>query len=711
MAGAWAIARNGAPSQSDPPPWAATDGGVSPEVAHLRRRLNYLFGREGGTIGAVATLLVGMTLNVATLAVALWLIVRPLGWLVGSWVLTGASASHDPVTYHFGQQYWAPPAVWAGISVVAFLGWVIQRRLASIDYKPLNRFTGRTSRTVLRSLALGAMPITLTLAVLLIGLPAAAAALPHLVRDHRIFVRVAQALAGGGIVATVVKIARRPLGRMLPRLGGALVVLVGVVVASEIVAGGARVGLHEGRGPWVNVLAGFAFWYLVADPDWWSLQPYYRGRLRDAYATQRASQPDGTTQVVSLEPKEEPALSKLGRRPELLVCATMNVTRRDPTRVGVPAYSFTFSPQTIRFHVPRDADGLCDDYEAETAKYAGLFRRWDTPRLTPMTAVGMSGAAVSSAMGRHNYGSTNALLAVANIRLGMWMPNPRCVPEGELPDKPGFPRRRVGYLFKEIFGLYDPDDIYVYVTDGGHWENLGVVELIRRRCAEIVCVDASGAESTSFATISEAITLAAQECGAAIELPFEELRTKIKEGKPERTAPRNCGMGLITYDDNRTGVLWYVRSSLTANAPSRLNAYKEKNPIFPCDPTTNQVFDTEKFECYRLLGSHTAEDLLRLRAEVLAVLKRASTACALLSEAERQLIRRFDDPLRAALVATSPARARPVQAAGTRATAVTGADSMNTVGGRQRASQGFSSSPPASPQRRSGSQGGGRRNR
>ena len=81
----------------------------------------------------------------------------------------------------------------------------------------------------------------------------------------------------------------------------------------------------------------------------------------------------------------------------------------------------------------------------------------------------------------------NALLALANIRLGMWMPNPRYIPaDMPLPAKPGYPRRRLGYLVKEMLQVYDPDDLYVYITDGGHWENLGVIELIRRQCAEIV---------------------------------------------------------------------------------------------------------------------------------------------------------------------------------------------------------------------------------
>jgi hypothetical protein len=54
-----------------------------------------------------------------------------------------------------------------------------------------------------------------------------------------------------------------------------------------------------------------------------------------------------------------------------------------------------------------------------------------------------------------------------------------------------YPRPRLGYLLKELFGLHDPNDLYIYVTDAGHWENTGLVELIRdRNIDEVVCLDA-----------------------------------------------------------------------------------------------------------------------------------------------------------------------------------------------------------------------------
>jgi hypothetical protein len=359
------------------------------------------------------------------------------------------------------------------------------------------------------------------------------------------------------------------------------------------------------------------------------------------------------------------------------VCTAVNVSGRGvPTRVGVPAYSFTFTPREVGFNKPGLTDGSGKTFAAETAWYRRVFERWDTPRLGVMTAVGMSGAAVSSAMGRFKKGSTGALLALANVRLGMWVPNPRYLTKPPPPGsaggavggvvdgpRPGYPRRRLNYLVKDVFGVYDLGDPYVYVTDGGHWENLGLVELLRRRCTEVFCLDASGSLPDSFGTLAEAVTLAAQELGVEIELGFEPLRALSNNaGRLERYVRRDAAVGLVRYPDvgdgrpAGLGLLFYGKISLTADAPSRLRAYKEKMDIFPCDPTSDQFFDTEQFETYRQLGVFTTDHLLSLRRQAARVLRRDQIAARtnpepgdLLPE-EVRMLQRLDDPERTALL-------------------------------------------------------------
>ena len=106
---------------------------------------------------------------------------------------------------------------------------------------------------------------------------------------------------------------------------------------------------------------------------------------------------------------------------------------------------------------------------------------------TLSAAISVSGAAIAPSMGRMDLGSTNALLAALNIRLGTWYPNPRYIPDNG--QEVRFPWVRLSYLLKEITGYFDLADHHVYVTDGGHRENLGLVELLRRRCKTIICID------------------------------------------------------------------------------------------------------------------------------------------------------------------------------------------------------------------------------
>ncbi len=471
-----------------------------------------------------------------------------------------------------------------------------------------------------------------------------------------------QTVLGAGLVAVVVGVLKKPAKRYLPRAGGLLVLLFGVATGGEIASQATLSSFHREHVTYLLVLAGFAVFYFVADPDWWSIQPYYRGRLRYAYANRRAP----GKELIDFEQASETALAEYRDvRPELVVCAAMNVSGRHvPTRVGVPAYSFTFSPHEITFTEPAGVDGHAATYSSDTAWYGRVFQRWDTPRLAVMTAVGMSGAAVSPAMGRFNRGSTGALLALANLRLGMWMPNPRYLGRASGDDdpatrrRPGYPRRRLNYLVKEVFGVHDLGDAYVYVTDGGHWENLGVVELLRRRCSEVFCFDSSGSMTDSFGTLADAITLAAQELGVTIELGYEPLRAVASGGRLSRYVDRDCAVGLIHYPDGGQGLLWYAKASLTSDAPARLRAYKEKQDIFPCHPTTDQFFDTEQFETYRELGAFTTGHLLRLRNQVIQVLTPgAATATSGaggpgdLHPDETTLLQSLDDTTKARLLA------------------------------------------------------------
>ena len=78
-------------------------------------------------------------------------------------------------------------------------------------------------------------------------------------------------------------------------------------------------------------------------------------------------------------------------------------------------------------------------------------------------------------MSYHTRPAVAALLSIFNVRLGWWTGTPRnrtCWKEYA----PG-----IWYLLAELFAHATDSDRYVYLSDGGHFENLGIYELIRRR--------------------------------------------------------------------------------------------------------------------------------------------------------------------------------------------------------------------------------------
>jgi len=234
-----------------------------------------------------------------------------------------------------------------------------------------------------------------------------------------------------------------------------------------------------------------------------------------------------------------------------------------------------------------------------------------------MYTVGLSGAAVSPAMGRFRIGPISMLLAFFNVRLGLWIPNPRYAGTLAAHDV-ALPRPGLGYLLKEFIGFHDPSDLYLYVTDGGHWENTGLVELLRTRMLdEIVCVDADSGPGNTAKSISKAIDLAQLECAANISINLDALRSDPMPSPGRDYSRRSVNLGLVRRrvdGRERLSLLWYCKPALTTDMPPQLLAYREVDPTFPRVSTVNQFFHVAQFAAYRELGRYNARMIQRARS-------------------------------------------------------------------------------------------------
>jgi hypothetical protein len=230
----------------------------------------------------------------------------------------------------------------------------------------------------------------------------------------------------------------------------------------------------------------------------------------------------------------------------------------------------------------------------------------------------MSGAAISPSMGKATYRPMRFLLALANIRLGVWVPNPAYVNRADTASD----RNRVSikfrprptYLWREMLGRNRLAGRFLYVSDGGHYDNLGLVELLRRGCRTIYCVDAGGGRTSG--ALADAIALARTELN--VDIAMEADAVELAEDAATQRARRACVRGRITFPPTRDGdeavegTLFYVRSLVTDDAPWQVLAYQQSHSVFPHHSTLDQFFDDERFEAYRALGEHVARTAVGL---------------------------------------------------------------------------------------------------
>jgi Patatin-like phospholipase len=239
-----------------------------------------------------------------------------------------------------------------------------------------------------------------------------------------------------------------------------------------------------------------------------------------------------------------------------------------------------------------------------------------TPALNLATAMAVSGAAASSNMGAQSIKPLTPTLAIMNIRLGFWLRNPLWVAKGGL--------RNIWanfYFLLELLGLLNERRKSVYLTDGGHIENLGVYELLKRRCRVIIAVDAEADPEMAFGSFNTLVRYARIDLGLEIDLPWQQTTNATRatsdaideHGDCPKLKGPHCAIGEIAYPCGRKGVLIYIKSSLTGDENDYVFHYRKRYSAFPHETTLDQMFSEEQFEAYRALGYHAAYGLFDRR--------------------------------------------------------------------------------------------------
>jgi hypothetical protein len=516
----------------------------------------------------------------------------PGAGLVRWWAISGIDRTDN--AWIFSPRLFDYGLVWlvAGLSLIAW------RTTSAVLPRPWRRESlAAFDRVLMRTLGMGTAWIGLAL-------------LWHVSINLTSLVTVAiSAAISGGIFAALrnwIGVAlRRPaeagvLDRLKPMLPALLAYLT--LILTAVTVGGA---LIEAAGAdWFTwwtasaVMTCFLVIGLFITPDEFGMHAFYRDRIARAYAgatnlkdNQRATDNRGT------EPRDgdDPRFTELVSRPLHLVCCAANDLSGDQVEtLNRGARSAVLSKHG--FSLGRHALG------------------WH--RYSPANRLG-SGITASAAAFNSNMGhisvrvgpAVSFLMTMLNLRLGLWVRHPLASMAG--------PRRWPGLLYyREMLGLTSssgrvsaadvPKSVMrdIHLSDGGHFENLALYELVRRHCRYIIVSDCGADPTVAFDDLGNALRRVREDFGVDVDLDVAPLRPDARGISRQHVA-----VGKIKYSETDMGILLYVKPSITGDEPPDVQQYRSRNLAFPHEATTDQFYDEAQWESYRRLGRHAAEHI------------------------------------------------------------------------------------------------------
>jgi hypothetical protein len=223
------------------------------------------------------------------------------------------------------------------------------------------------------------------------------------------------------------------------------------------------------------------------------------------------------------------------------------------------------------------------------------------------TAVTISGAAASPNQGYHSSPALAFLLTMFNVRLGWWLGNPGAA--GKSSYTMENPKSGVTLLAREMLG--DTNDTYdwVYLSDGGHFENLGLYEMILRRCRYIIVSDGGCDPKFNFEDLGNAIRKIRIDLGIPIEFNEMPMRTRDEDEPWNYVATGDINYKAVDGPHAKVGKLIYLKPGYYRDEglPKDIVNYAKECSDFPHETTADQWFSESQFESYRMLGRHVIE--------------------------------------------------------------------------------------------------------
>ncbi|MDX1996136.1 MAG: hypothetical protein SF066_00340 [Thermoanaerobaculia bacterium] len=362
---------------------------------------------------------------------------------------------------------------------------------------------------------------------------------------------------------------------LLTGLAFVTIVALGILISAglaEVSLKWSTDGLLVTAGAVLGLLGGALLFF---DPHGVSFHSFYRARLVRAYLG--ATNPERSLEAAECAADDFPVDKLPTGKPFHLICCAANDLAGD-------------SLKTLH----RGAESAV--ISRSGLQVGGRWRPWRRGELSLGAAMTASGSAFNSHMGNLSMElgwPVTFLLTAFNLRLGRWVPGV----DGAVKTPPRWPG---WFFFRELFGQSRTGGDWEFLSDGAHFDNLGLYELVRRHCRYILISDCGADPDVAFDDLGNAIRRVREDFGVEIELDTTPLRPK----GPERRAERPMVAGEIRYPAGDRGILLYIKPTLTGDEPSDVAQYAQRNKVFPHETTLDQFFDEAQWESYRRLGEH-----------------------------------------------------------------------------------------------------------
>ncbi|MBL8177224.1 MAG: patatin-like phospholipase family protein [Bryobacterales bacterium] len=352
-------------------------------------------------------------------------------------------------------------------------------------------------------------------------------------------------------------------------------------------------------------IAAAAIAFLLAwrvDINEFSLNRFYRNRLARCFIAAGRAEQRRPNPLHGFDENDDLQLSLLGKflLGEMEACGDVTLRHETPlpilntalnvvgegdaTMTERRARSLFFTP----FHVYSGKVSMALD-QASTGRFPA--------DVTLGSVVAISGAAANPNMGFHSSPAIAFLLTFFNVRLGWWLRNVHCKGWGQ--------HFTLFYLFRELFGHAEDDDAYVNISDGGHFDNLGLYELVRRECDLILVGDGEADGDYTFESLGMAMRRCRADFGAEIDIEVARIRPGA-----EGVSATHLAWGTVKYRSGKMGRIVYFKSSVTGKEPYDVEQYRRQNLTFPHQSTGDQFFSESQFESYRQVGKSAGREFV-----------------------------------------------------------------------------------------------------